>query len=450
MSFFIFTPQKELSAATQKRQGLSKDVVVNEMTYSEWVRWKETGKKPEPQIPATPKKTSAMRRDPAKFRQLATESATNVETPEEYSKKIADKHGISIDISEAGKLTDEAKEQVAAIDKLLDEYNSTMVDYRLVKGGFYDKDGGQCYMKDGKSAVSVKTSTIKRNGSQDRLNLGDNSHLMTTYHEFAHSLSQSRENTDPDFWKDVKKVRTQYRKEIKGIDKAELVDHTMNTSEAIAAKKKIFISDYAEKDIDEFLADAFAQAKLSSNPSPYAEEVLKTVDKYFKKPIESSSKRSIIKAEMTDTDRKAILDYMSAKSYSINEKLRTGKALDNQEQKFVDSLDAALKKAPKYSGNLSRSLIFDSSDDVSAFVKDYQPGNKVAYREFLSTTKGKTLYNPNGQVQIYIKDSKNGRDISLLNPREEEVLYERNASFKVENIVEQDGKYYILVVEDNE
>ena len=33
--------QKELSAATQKRQGLSKDVVVNEMTYSEWKNWKK-------------------------------------------------------------------------------------------------------------------------------------------------------------------------------------------------------------------------------------------------------------------------------------------------------------------------------------------------------------------------------------------------------------------------
>ena len=32
--------QNELSAATKKRQGISKDVVVNEMTYSEWKNWK--------------------------------------------------------------------------------------------------------------------------------------------------------------------------------------------------------------------------------------------------------------------------------------------------------------------------------------------------------------------------------------------------------------------------
>ena len=32
--------QKELAAATKKRQGLDKDLVVNEMTYSEWKKWK--------------------------------------------------------------------------------------------------------------------------------------------------------------------------------------------------------------------------------------------------------------------------------------------------------------------------------------------------------------------------------------------------------------------------
>ncbi len=38
--------QNELSTATKKRQGLDKDLVVNEMTYSEWKKWKETGQKP--------------------------------------------------------------------------------------------------------------------------------------------------------------------------------------------------------------------------------------------------------------------------------------------------------------------------------------------------------------------------------------------------------------------
>lgn len=174
-----------------------------------------------------------------------------------------------------------------------------------------------------------------------------------------------------------------------------------------------------------------------------------------KKPIENSGKVSTIKAEraeveMTEAEQKAILDYMSAKAYNLNEKLRNGSALDDEEQKFADALDAALKKAPKHSGDLTRSLFFDSPEEVLEFVKSYAVGSSITYKEFLSTTKSQSLYNPEGQVQIYIRDSKNGRDISLLNTREEEVLYERGSSFIVEDIFEQDGKYYILVVEKNE
>ena len=217
---------------------------------------------------------------------------------EDYANKIGAKHGINIDINEAGKLTEEAKAQITAIDELMTEYNSTMVSYKIEKGSFFNSEGGQCYMLNGKSAVSVKAQAIKRNmNGQDTLKLGNKSYLHTTYHEFAHSLSQSREKTDPTFWQDLKKVRTKYRKAIKDIDKAEIVDHTISATQAMEAKKKIFISDYAEKDIDEFLADAFSMGKLSSKPSPYAKEVVDVVDKYFKKktPLTNSTKSDILK-----------------------------------------------------------------------------------------------------------------------------------------------------------
>lgn len=149
---------------------------------------------------------------------------------------------------------------------------------------------------------------------------------------------------------------------------------------------------------------------------------------------------------MTDIDRKAILDYMSTKSYIVNEKLRTGTVLSNDEEKFVVNLDMALKKMPVYEGNLQRSLFFYSDDDVTVFLKEHKKGNIVKYNEFVSTTKGE-LYNPDGQVQIYIQNAKKGRDISSLNEGENEVLYERNTSFKIINTIEHDGKYYILMEE---
>lgn len=169
-----------------------------------------------------------------------------------------------------------------------------------------------------------------------------------------------------------------------------------------------------------------------------------------KELLEKSSESSTIKSEeLTDVDVKAIHDYMSAKAYVINEKLRTGQELTEAEQEFITNLDNALDKMPAYEGNLQRSLIFYSDEDVETFMSRHFIGSKVTYDEYISTTKGE-VYNPDGQVQIYIQDAKNGKDLSGINSKEMEVLYKHNSSFIVNNVVKQDGKYYILVVEANE
>ena len=64
-------------------------------------------------------------------------------------------------------------------------------------------------------------------------------------------------------------------------------------------KTKIYISEYANKSVDEFMAEAFSEAKLSSNPSPYSKQVLEIVDKYFKKkPVETVPNKGIIKSDL--------------------------------------------------------------------------------------------------------------------------------------------------------
>lgn len=151
-------------------------------------------------------------------------------------------------------------------------------------------------------------------------------------------------------------------------------------------------------------------------------------------------------AKVNDTDKKAIFDYMGAKSYVVNDKLRRNIKLTPDETKFTIELDNALAKMPKYKGSLSRSLQFTSEDAVKDFLADYSIGGDVIYKEYLSTTKGEP-YNPEGQVQIYIQDAASGCDISKFNSSENEVLYRRNQSFEVVNFKEVDGKYYILLVE---
>ena len=153
--------------------------------------------------------------------------------------------------------------------------------------------------------------------------------------------------------------------------------------------------------------------------------------------------------KISDKDKRAIYDYISAKSYVLNEKLRKGLEMSSDELKLVEDINNALEKFPSYKGNLQRSLYFKYEEDKQEFLKDYVIRKDIEYKEFLSTTKGET-YNPEGQVQIFIQNASNGKDISIINGGEQEVMYKTNSVFTVENIAEHNGVYYILLGEKNE
>ena len=164
-------------------------------------------------------------------------------------------------------------------------------------------------------------------------------------------------------------------------------------------------------------------------------------------PLDTQASNGIIKERLTAEDKQAILKYMSAASYTINEKLRTSTPIENEEMILVSNLNIALDKMPKYKGNLRRSLYFDEDIAVQKFVAEYVPGESIKYKEFLSATKGRELYNPDGQVQIFIRDSENGRDISSINDDEQEVLYKTGSEFVVVDKIGENGKYFILLEE---
>ena len=102
--------------------------------------------------------------------------------------------------------------------------------------------------------------------------------MNTIVHEFAHSLSITKADKlgltdDKDFWREIKKIRTQYNK-------------------AITKDKSKKISNYSLESIDEFMAEAFTQAYLKNTNElgweygtdyEYADKVMEVIDKYFKK-----------------------------------------------------------------------------------------------------------------------------------------------------------------------
>lgn len=199
---------------------------------------------------------------------------------------------------------------------------------------------------------------------------------------------------------------------------------------------------------------AFGQAK-AKDFADYKRNFLKATEKIVSNATKNNITRltnkrirtAAIKPKLTDEDINAIQEYVSATAYILNDNLRNGVSLTFELEQLIKRLDNALDKMPTFEGNLTRSLWFYSEDAVETFVSRYVIGEIISYDEYLSTTKGKELYNPDGQVHLHIFNSKKGKDISTINKDEDEVLFKRGASFKVENKYKVDGKYHIILGE---
>lgn len=151
---------------------------------------------------------------------------------------------------------------------------------------------------------------------------------------------------------------------------------------------------------------------------------------------------------LTDDEKYAINTYISSFSYTLNEKLRRNIKLDSYEEKIAHDLDLALRKFPIYEGYLNRSLSFPYNDELNEFINSLEVGREKTFTEYISATK-KGIYDTSGQVQLFVLNSKEGRDISSYNQNENEVLYPRNSKFKVIKLTyfKEIDKYIVLLEE---
>ncbi|MEK3788763.1 minor capsid protein [Paenibacillus sp. FSL K6-1230] len=150
--------------------------------------------------------------------------------------------------------------------------------------------------------------------------------------------------------------------------------------------------------------------------------------------------------KLTQTEEAAVNRYIGGESYTLNEKLREGKALNSDEMQWVQQLDNALSKVPRFVGDLTRSVYLASSADIEEFMRDIAPGAVIQYPQYLSTTAG-AMYNPQAQINYYILDAAMGADLRTYNPGELEVLYGRDYPFEVVSIEVIEGTYHILLRE---
>lgn len=98
-------------------------------------------------------------------------------------------------------------------------------------------------------------------------------------HELGHSITVNSEKSE--FWSEIESIRKDYLKNIKKDD----IDNPN------------FISNYARVNKEEFVAEAFCQGKLSNSFGEYTRQVMKQIDKHFKKGYQHEMFNSAIKED---------------------------------------------------------------------------------------------------------------------------------------------------------
>lgn len=186
--------------------------------------------------------------------------------PEEDSKqRVLNRQGKEV-VFDFKTISDKRKKQIDIISELTTEYNTRLE--RVTHGA-----------ENAAGDVDI-TGTLMRLSDK---NIG------TAVHEFAHTLANTDADkygltNDQEFWKEIKKIRREYNKD---------VNATHDYSRVI--------SSYANSgSLDEFFAEAFTQAKLREmglpipdnygNDFTYSQRVLDVTNKYFRKDVGESGR----------------------------------------------------------------------------------------------------------------------------------------------------------------
>lgn len=135
------------------------------------------------------------------------------------------------------------------------------------------------------------------------------------------------------------------------------------------------------------------------------------------------------KNKINEKDIRAINRYISFESYFLNDKLRNEEPLSEEEKEWIIDLDNAIMKLDKYKGEVYRSLSFQMNpNEYETFMAKHSEGEIICYPSYTSTAT--EIYDDSMKVQLII-ESKTGRDMREYNPKEKEIVFERNSIFIV-------------------
>ena len=210
----------------------------------------------------------------AQAEETATEKIRSVETRQQLETELSKITGAKIDLT--GTDIDLMRENMVQLVSLGEEYGFRFNEIvstgarkylgEVTRKGRYGDIVTMQYPKTFYKSKNSLLSELRNNSERGEMPIipGRKISIYTTTHEFAHTLSEELVSRlydrDVDFWDEIEDVYARYRK----------------SGETVLGK-------YATSNQNEFMAEAFAYAKLGNRPNEYADEVLSIIDKYFKR-----------------------------------------------------------------------------------------------------------------------------------------------------------------------
>lgn len=176
-------------------------------------------------------------------------------------------------------------------------------------------------------------------------------------------------------------------------------------------------------------------------------------------PPAKSVKEKPIRPEDMTPEQDAVSAYTGSGYADINNILRKGgvseegirnlKSLDINPKDWVeyhrelaDKISSYLKKQPKFTGTTYRDIGFNNETEFKTFVKTLESTGGFTDKGFFSTTKRKIISGyGKGKYKVRFEvKGKNGVDVKNVsrNPGDEEILYDKNTTFKVKKVIKRD------------
>ncbi|AUD00954.1 ADP-ribosyltransferase [Spirosoma pollinicola] len=197
-----------------------------------------------------------------------------------------------------------------------------------------------------------------------------------------------------------------------------------------------------------FLSDNKAFFDLSKPAAPSSEQIL-LADETFKKAMEDMNQRIGIglPAKLSLVEKAAVNNYTRSIYYDLNRYLR-GVSVPNQElvEAMSETLSTALAKLPSTKKRVYRIADYSSSD-IEAIRQAMLKKLPLSFPSFTSTSVNPGLIFE-GNVRFVIT-GKRGKNIVKLShfPGEQEVLFDKNASFRVDSVTKGVDKTIIELTE---